>query len=517
MDTVYTNTLKAGMEQVDQEVLKDVVYSLSKDSEYYANESRKNAATEKRIESLRRKLAGLHPNEVATSQRLALKDVLEKKSGRDLTRMWLHVDMDSFYASVEELLDPSLKGAAFAVGSMSMISTSSYAARAYGVRSAMPGFIGRSLCPELKFVTPKFEEYRKYSEITRRVYAAYDPQFESVSLDEAYLDITEYLQESFSGCMKGAIECAYDVQKRVYEETGGLTCSIGIGPNTLLAKLNSDRNKPNGVAYISVPPLVEDIEGFMKDLEVRKIPGIGRVSAKVLQDVLGIETCGDILAKAGLIRLLFSESSYQFYVTSALGLGPTRHKGSDGRKSISTERTFTPTSDWNILDQYLLSICDRVSEDMRRENLSGKHVTLKIKLSNFVVKTRSCMLEKFVKEKGDLYEHGRALLQSEMPVEIRLMGIRVSHFLEEQRQDPGQQTLPEMLSLVGQKQQQQESLVSQGKDDAWVCSVCTYENHCNAGRWCDMCMSSRKTGYRPQGGDGMNKKKRMKLKDFITK
>jgi len=509
MDTVYTNTLKAGMEHVDQELIKNRVYSLSKDSEYYANESRKNAVTEKKIESLRRKLAGLQPNEVVMSQRLALNDVLEKKGGRDLTRVWLHVDMDSFYASVEELLNPSLKGVAFAVGSLSMISTSSYAARAYGVRSAMPGFIARSLCPELKFVAPKFEEYKKYSEMTRRVYAEFDPKFESVSLDEAYLDITEYLQQSFQGC---AIECAYRVQKRVYEETGGLTCSVGIGPNALVAKLNSDRNKPNGVAYISVPPVVEDIEGFLKDLEARKIPGIGRVSAKVLQDVLGVQTCGDILEKAGLIRLLFSESSYQFYITSALGLGPTRHKeGGDMRKSISTERTFTPTSDWSVLDQYLQSICDRVSEDMKKESLCAKNITLKIKLSNFVVKTRSCMLEKYVNEKGDLYEHGRALLQAEMPLEIRLMGIRVSHFLDEQRQDPCQQTLPEMLSMLGQKQQ-----VSHAKDDVWVCSVCTYENNCNAGRWCEMCMSSRKTGYRPQDGVGMNKKKRMKLKDFIT-
>ncbi|XP_021743371.1 DNA polymerase kappa-like [Chenopodium quinoa] len=186
-----------------------------------------------RTDNMRERLGKLSITDIAHYQKIAERRITELEATRDLSRIWLHVDMDAFYAAVETLSNPSLKGTAMAVGGMSMISTANYEARRYGVRAAMPGFIARKLCPELIFVPVDFEKYTYYSTLTRKVFQRYDLNFISASLDEAYLDIIEVCRERDVR----SDEVAEEIRRCVFEETG-LTCA-GVGPNRLLAKRTS--------------------------------------------------------------------------------------------------------------------------------------------------------------------------------------------------------------------------------------------------------------------------------------
>ncbi|XP_059448478.1 DNA polymerase kappa-like isoform X1 [Corylus avellana] len=229
--TVFTNA-KAGMDGVDKERVQRIVYEMSKGSKYFENEERKEAFTRRKLESMRAQCAMLTAADISNNRTVADRRILELEATRDLTRIWLHVDMDAFYAAVETLSNPMLKGKPMAVGGMSMISTANYEARRFGVRAAMPGFIARKLCPELIFVPVDFKKYTYYSDLTRKVFQKYDPNFMAASLDEAYLDITNVCKQR--GITSG--EIAEELRTSVYEETG-LMCSAGVGPNRLLAKV----------------------------------------------------------------------------------------------------------------------------------------------------------------------------------------------------------------------------------------------------------------------------------------
>lgn len=499
-DTVYTNA-KAGMEEVDQEKVKQVVYEMSKDSAYFENESRKNVATEKRIERMKEKLRGLTAKQLSQAAVVVQEQhIVYLESLRNLTRVWCHIDMDAFYASVEQILDPSLAGVPFAVGSKSMISTASYAARKFGVRSAMPGFIAESLCPHIRFVKPKFDQYKRFSMITRGIFAKFDPDFEAQSLDEASMDVTDYIR--VHGLSTEA--CARKIREAVCEATGGLTCSVGVAPNKMLAKICSDLNKPDG-QYI-LESTRETILDFMRKLPCRKIPGIGRVTEKLLQKSLGIETCGDLIENAAKVSLLFSKTSYEFFMRSALGIASYTHKeheeGSLGRKGISCERTFKPTDNADILEAKLLDIAGVLAQDMDAESLRGKTLTLKIKLSNFLVKTRCLTLDEYICSKEKIFARGRELLRSELPAEIRLMGLRMSNFQEELQRDRGQLGLESYFRESDEKEpkkvEKKSGSVKEVREMAeWECPACTFRN-CGTERWCEMCMTSRISGRRLQ-------------------
>lgn len=499
IDTVYTNA-KAGMDRVDQDRVKQVVYDLSKGSSYFENEQRKNKATEERIDNLRQALKSLGQQEIFRFQELAKKDIVQKESSRYLERVWLHVDMDAFYCACEQILDPRLASVPFAVGGIGMISTANYRARKYGVRSAMPGFIGRKLCPELEFVAPKFSEYKRFSEKTRDVFRIFDPEFESGSMDEAYLDVTDYMR-TFN---MTSMECAEEIRGLVRTRTGGLTCSVGIAPNKLIAKICSDMNKPDGV--FCVPHDSHKIREFMRSLETRKIPGIGRVSSKILKSVLDVSICGDVLKKAGEIKAIFSEKSYDFFLTSALGIGSTSHKDDHdesviGRKSKSVERTFTPTGSLSELSEKLQNLSRVLEQDLQLEGLHGKTLTIKIKLSSFVVKTKAMTLDRYTNSKEDMFEHALPMLKSEMPAEVRLMGLRMSNFLEDQEhRDPFQPTLKDMFSKESKNFKQNAPIERKMLEKEWDCVSCTFRNKAKE-RWCAMCLTSKKTGIRPFARD----------------
>jgi len=191
---------------------------------------------------LRRKEALLSQNQLAGYDQSAAKLVAELEATRDLSHWWFHVDMDAFYASCHELMDPTLAGVPMAVGGVGMISTANYQARKYGVRSAMPGFIALKLCPDLKFCPSDFALYKTKASEVRAILAQYDPNFLAAGLDESYLDVTSCLEARGESGPDALARCIRDHVRR---ETG-LTCSIGVACNRMLAKICSDLNKPNG-------------------------------------------------------------------------------------------------------------------------------------------------------------------------------------------------------------------------------------------------------------------------------
>ncbi|KAK4741166.1 hypothetical protein SAY87_024754 [Trapa incisa] len=435
-NTVYTNA-KAGMEGVDKEKVQRVVYEMSKGSKYFENEERKEAEMRQKVERMSAQCEKLSAAELSQNQMVADKRVLELEATRDLTKVWLHVDMDAFYAAVETLCDPSLRGKPLAVGSMSMISTANYEARRFGVRAAMPGFIACKLCPELIFVPPDFKKYTHYSDLTRKVFQTYDPNFMAASLDEAYLDITAVCRE------RNTIseEIAKELRNTVFEETG-LTCSAGVAPNQLLAKVCSDIKKPNG--QFILPNDRTAVMTFISSLPIRKIGGIGKVTEHILRDVFGINTCEEMLQKSGYICALFSRSTADFFLSVALGLGKTDTPEVRMRKSISNERTFSATADETLLYQKLAELAELLSTDMQREDLHGCTLTLKLKTSAFEVRTRAITLKRYICSSNDILKYASKLLKDELPVSLRLIGLRISHFKTERLgtlADPSQKSL----------------------------------------------------------------------------
>ena len=454
-DTVFTNA-KAGMAGVDavrvdtrrpkdtspngckQERVKQIVYEMSKDSPFYAEAQRRDAITEERCVALQARLAALSKPELSAAERALQKRRSELEATRDLSRMWICVDMDAFFAACEIRDRPELANVPMAVGGIGMISTSNYAARRFGVRAAMPGFIARRLCPELVLVEPNFAKYVAAAEQTRQVFALFDADFISGSLDEAFLDITEYCVKE--GCTPA--EAAERLRVQVLAQTR-LTCSAGVAPNRLLAKVASDVNKPNGQCVL--PPSAPALLAFLEQRPVRKLPGVGRVTEKLLA-ACGVVTCGAVLQHAPALSLLLSRSAFEFVFEASLGLGETSRPvelapGEAGRKGMSVERTFANMSDPAALERKLRELAAALAAHLSSEGLRARQITLKLKTAAFEVRTRTAPLPKHTCAEEDLLVPALRLLRAELPICIRLMGLRASHFLERRPPPPGQTTL----------------------------------------------------------------------------
>jgi len=346
-------------------------------------------------------------------------------------KTYFHVDMDAFFVSVEELYDPLLKGKPVVVGGRpnerGVVAAASYAARRFGVHSAMPLRTAYKLCPQATFVDGHPERYREYSGRVHEVLRAFSPLVEMASVDEAYLDLT-----GTDRLYGPPLRAAHILHERMKAATA-LNCSIGIAASRLVAKISSDQAKPNGVLWV-VPGREA---AFLAPLDVRKIPGVGKVTEKNLH-ALGIRKVGD------LARLddAFLEERFGKWGMALAGKSRGEDAGGwfdteigagDGPKSISHEHTFgEDTADQAHLEATLSRLCEMVGRRLREHHLAARTIQLKLRYKDFSTITRAHSLARGTELDTEIFEEIRALFRSNWRpgAPVRLLGVHASGWAE---------------------------------------------------------------------------------------
>ncbi|QIG90449.1 DNA polymerase IV [Chryseobacterium sp. POL2] len=335
-------------------------------------------------------------------------------------RKIIHVDMDAFYASVEQLDNPELKGKAIAVGGghRGVVSAASYEARKYGVRSAMPSKTAKEKCPHLIFVPHRFQRYKEISRKIRSIFYDYTDLVEPLSLDEAYLDVTENKKG-----IKSANQIAKEIRQRIFDETG-LTASAGISVNKFLAKVASDINKPNGQKTIHP----QHIEKFLEELPIEKFYGVGKVTANKMFS-LSIYKGLDLKKKTiEELTRLFGKSG-QYYYNVVRGIHNSEVKPNRIQKSVAVERTFfDDLLDEQQIDEKLKYLSQELETRLSKHQILGKSLTLKIKYKDFSLFTRSFTKTDYFQSQDDYYKTAKNLWQQKpFNRAVRLLGLSLSN------------------------------------------------------------------------------------------
>lgn len=333
----------------------------------------------------------------------------------------LHVDMDAFFASVEQRDNPNLKGKPVIVGGNSergVVSTCSYEARKFGVHSAMPIFIAKEKCPTGVYISGRYGRYVQISQEIFKIFNEVTPLVESVSIDEAYLDLSQ-------GNIKNGMEAARYIKNRVFKELN-LTLSIGISYNKFLAKLASDWNKPNGIKEISRDMLPE----VLFPLKIDRIHGLGKISVSKLNN-MGIYYVKDLykMPREFFVEYL-GKNGVDIY-ERIRGVDLRKIELEHERKSIGKERTLKfNTNNKEELLEFLREFSYEIEDYLLRKNVMAKTITLKYKTENFENHTRSKTLNKYISNNKEIYEVAKELLEAEKLRMVRLIGLSASSFKE---------------------------------------------------------------------------------------
>jgi len=346
-------------------------------------------------------------------------------------RKIIHIDMDAFHASVEQRDNPELRGKPVAVGGSrerGVVAAASYEARKFGVHSAMPSITARRKCPDLIFVKPRFDAYKVISREIREIFARYTPIIEPLSLDEAYLDVTENLKG-----IPSATRIAEEIRTRIRAETE-LTASAGVSYNKFLAKLASDYRKPDGL-FVITPQMGP---AFVETLPVRKFHGVGPATARKMTG-LGIATGLDLRAQSQAFLQQHFGKAGSYYYWAARGIDERPVRADRIRKSVGAENTFpADLFAYEAARDALREIVDKVWAYCDGSGMRGRTVTLKVKFANFRVITRSRTCQTPISTRIELEQLGDALLEPLFPVArgIRLLGVSLSTFGEAPKRDP---------------------------------------------------------------------------------
>lgn len=351
---------------------------------------------------------------------------MEGKSNKTQSKI-IHIDMDAFYASVEQRDDPGLRGKPIVVGGSpegrgGVVATSSYEARKYGIRSAMPSKKAQQLCPHVIFVYPRFEVYKEVSRQIREIFSRYTDLIEPLSLDEAFLDVTEDKLK-----LGSAIEIAKQIKQAIRDELN-LTASAGVSVNKFVAKTASDMQKPDGLTFIGP----SKIGAFMEELPVEKFFGVGRVTAEKMKG-MGLHTGADLkkLTEDELIKH-FGKTG-RFYYRIVRGIDEREVQPHRETKSLGAEDTFAyDLTTLEEMDEQLDKIALTVQKRLQKYCLKGRTITLKIKYSDFKQITRNQSFSEPTDELDTIRETAKQLLRHTEPtqVKIRLLGITLSNFGE---------------------------------------------------------------------------------------
>ena len=342
-------------------------------------------------------------------------------------RKIIHVDMDAFFASVEQLDNPELRGKPIAVGGgelRGVVAAASYEARKFGVKSAMSGVLAKQKCPNLIFVKPNFSRYKEVSYQIREIFYDYTDLVEPLSLDEAYLDVTENKVGNPSASL-----IAQEIRNRIFNELN-LTASAGISINKFIAKVASDINKPNGQKTVNP----EEVIPFLEALPVNKFYGVGKVTASKMYN-LGIFIGNDLKQKSlEELVILFGKSGAHYY-NIVRGIHNSAVKPNRIRKSLGAETTFSKNISSEIfMLEKLDKIADELERRMKKSDTKGKTITLKIKYSDFTTQTRSKTMEYFIQQKTEFFPIVKELLfQEKLSNSVRLLGISFANLNTEKR------------------------------------------------------------------------------------
>jgi DNA polymerase-4 len=342
-------------------------------------------------------------------------------------RKIIHIDMDAFYASVEQMDNPKLRGKPVAVGgseSRGVVAAASYEARKFGVRSAISGVMAKKYCPEIIFVKPRFDRYKEISRKIQKIFHEYTDLVEPLSLDEAYLDVTQNKKGNPSASL-----LAEEIRGRIFSELG-LTASAGISINKFVAKIASDYNKPNGQKTVNP----DEVISFLEELPIRKFYGVGKVTTEKMYQ-LGIFTGVELKSKS----LEFLEKNFgkagNFYFNVVRGIHNSEVKSDRITKSVAAEHTFDVNLSSEIfMLEKLESIAIALEKRLSKHKVAGKTITLKIKYSNFTQQTRSKTVPYFISDRGLILELVKELLyQERMKDSVRLLGIALSNLNTEEK------------------------------------------------------------------------------------
>ncbi|MDH4298553.1 MAG: DNA polymerase IV, partial [Cyclobacteriaceae bacterium] len=341
-------------------------------------------------------------------------------------RKIIHIDMDAFYASIEQRDNPDYRGKAIAVGGSpegrgGVVATASYEARRFGIHSAMSSKRAVQLCPELIFVRPRFDAYKEASQKIRAIFQRYTDLIEPLSLDEAYLDVTADKLRIGS-----AIDIARLIKKSIQDELQ-LTASAGISVNKFVAKIASDMNKPDGLTFIGP----SRIKTFMETLPVEKFFGVGKVTAEKMHKI-GLHTGADLKKLSASELIKHFGKAGKFYYKIVRGIDDREVQPHRATKSVGAEDTFPfDLSDVEEMHEALDKIAALVQDRLERQGLRGRTITLKIKYHDFIQVTRSQSFSEAINDLDTIIETARKLLLSATAADnkrIRLLGITVSNF-----------------------------------------------------------------------------------------
>jgi DNA polymerase IV (DinB-like DNA polymerase) len=348
-------------------------------------------------------------------------------------RIILHVDMDQFFAAIEEREHPEIRGKPVVVGAdpkegtgRGVVSTSNYEARKYGIKSGIPITRAWKLNPEAIFLPVNYRLYQQVSTEIMNILRGYADKFERWGLDEAFLDVTQRVSN-----FKEAENLAQNIKKSIYEKEK-LTCSVGVGPNKLIAKIASDFRKPDGLTIVKT----KDAKAFLSPLGVRKLLWVGRKTANRLK-IMGIETIGDLANyDASILSDKFGIGGTQLYL-SAQGIDNSEVQEHWERKSISREITFEEdTSDYSLILETLNAISEDLHQELTAANFTFKTITVKIRYENFETHTHAKTLPFFTDRTKDIQKTARELLQNYVRTDrkIRLLGVRLSNLFSTEKQ-----------------------------------------------------------------------------------
>ncbi len=338
-------------------------------------------------------------------------------------RKIIHIDMDAFYASVEQRDFPEYRGKPVVVGGSpegrGVVAAASYEVRKFGVHSAMPAAKALRLCPQAIFVKPRFEVYREVSEQIREIFFQFTDLVEPLSLDEAYLDVTENHIN-----LPSATLIAKEIRKRIKEKTR-LNASAGVSFNKFLAKVASDINKPNGMAVITP----EKAEAFLEELPIGEFYGIGSATEEKMKS-LGIYTGKDLKEWEEIDLVERFGKTGRYYYRIVRGMDHREVKPHRIRKSIGKERTFSEdVEDLNWIHNFLDELAGKVSASMKKKQAAGKTVTLKVRYADFETLTRSTSFSHYIDNAEDIAETAKLLLEQTQvgKRKVRLLGITLSN------------------------------------------------------------------------------------------